>query len=166
MNLELLLSLVAHNPKQRFQIALQAVPPLEDEDASVLGDASMYASASGSASVMASALGSARGPNSYIHFTIRACSGHSYQFIKTERLCARLTEESRIHISTLVHVTQRSNLMSIMRAGLRPGSNRVPGLHGHGRPHVYFATYLPEDPRFVTGKSTVTILPLCTTSIW
>ena len=42
--------------------------------------------------------------------------------------------------------------VGIMRAGLRPGAERVPGMPGHGRPHVYFATYLPEDPRLVTGK--------------
>ena len=61
-------------------------------------------------------------------------------------------EDQMVHISTLVHVTQRSNLLSIMRNGLVPGASRVLEEGFGGRPHIYFGTYLPEDPRFVTGK--------------
>ena len=89
---------------------------------------------------------------SFIHFATRACSGHAYQFTSTQRLCAGLQESKMLHVSALVHVTQRGNLLGIVRTGLRPGVDRILGLGMGGRPHVYFATCLPEDPRFSTGK--------------
>ena len=79
-----------------------------------LWGANASASAASGADIWASAPGGA-GPASFIHYAIRACSGHSYQFIDTERLCVPLTEGKMLHISTLVHVTQRSNLQGIVR---------------------------------------------------
>ena len=57
-----------------------------------------------------------------------------------------------LHVSALVHVTLRGNLLSIMRSGLRLGVDRIAGIDAGGRPHAYFAAYLPEDPRYATGS--------------
>ena len=94
----------------------------------------------------ASAAGGA-GTTRYCHWAIRACSGHTYPFIRTDRLCAPILNEQLHLLSTLVHVTQWENIHGILREGLIPGG----GADG-GRPHIYFAPFLPDDPRFMTGK--------------
>jgi hypothetical protein len=46
-----------------------------------------------------------------------------------------------------VHATEWRNVPSILQHGLAPGR----AMEG-GRGHVYFAPFLPDDPRFLTGK--------------
>ena len=83
-------------------------------------------------------------PTRNYHFAIRACAGHSYPHIDTDRVCAAVTTDCVEYLSALCHVTQFENLLSIWMSGLKPGIELTPS----GRPHVYFSTFLPDDPRF------------------
>ena len=87
MNLRFLLSLVHTNPKKRFQVAIQEVP-LSDaySSPSVARDAgSEEEQESANAARGAGDEGSGR----WVHYAIRACSGHTYPFIETHRVAVR-----------------------------------------------------------------------------
>ena len=86
------------------------------------GSAASAASGAGGEPEGASAsAASGAGAERYFHIAIRACSGHTYPFIRTDRLCAPISEEKLSLLSTLVHVTQWENVRAILSEGLIPG---------------------------------------------
>ena len=95
MTLGLLLSLAYVNPTQRFQIAVQEVPlkmAEQDASSSALRGAGDDISALRCADVQLSALRGV-GSGAYVHYAIRACSGHSLRLAQIERLCDSVPRE-------------------------------------------------------------------------
>ena len=84
-----------HNRKARFQIAVQRVPMGAPPSSGLRTTA------------MAAALKRWRpevDPTRSYHFAIRACAGHSYPHIDTDRICAAVTVDCVEYLSALCHV--------------------------------------------------------------
>jgi RNA:NAD 2'-phosphotransferase (TPT1/KptA family) len=129
MTLELLLTIVKEDTKQRFQVASMLVDPIDRRASTVRGAGS--ASTVRGAGAASTVRGAGNEPGIF-HAAIRAVSGHSYPFLEDRTLCVPLTQRDLPSLSALVHVTRPYHLTAIMRAGIKPGAQQPTG----GRPHV------------------------------
>ena len=85
----------------------------------------------------------------YIYFhRIRACSGHSVDWLDSGQLYSPFPNDATQFISALCHTTKRAFLMNIFAKSLHPGGL---GVAHSGRSLTNLSVFLPDDSRNEVG---------------